>query len=202
MKQYLLFVVIAVALGCVSAESAVYDPERPWRQPGDVIDSILPMEEYERRFREGLPRATRLTGGASDRETLVREFLTAVSRGDSVALGTMAVTRAEFAWLVFPHHLYRGAPYELDPAIVWLQVQAGSAKGQARLLERMSGTPLAFGGLDCERDTLQVTDGTLRMWGPCRVRYRTPDSTLERRLFGTMVERDGVVKFLGYGNDF
>jgi hypothetical protein len=125
-----------------------------------------------------------------------------VSRGDSLALGMMSVSRAEFAWLVFPHHLYRQPPYELDPAILWLQIQAGSAKGAARLLERLGGTPLTLQSLDCQRDTLQVVSGNLEMWSPCTVRYTTPDSTLERRLFGTIVEHGGVAKFLGYGNEF
>lgn len=201
-RRFLLLASIMAVWGCSPPEASVYDADRPWRQPGDVVDSILPMEEHERRFREGLPEVTAFTGGEGSREALVRRFLDAVHRGDSSALGAMAVNRAEFAWLVFPHHLYRRPPYELDPEIFWLQIQAGSAKGAARLLERLRGTPLTLAGLTCQRDTLQVVAGELTMWGPCTVRYQTPDSTLERRLFGTMVEHRGMLKFLGYGNDF
>jgi hypothetical protein len=201
-QRLLCLVAVTTALGCSSPEAAAFDAERPWRQPGDVIDSILPMEEHERRFREGLPEVATLSGGAPDRESLVRQFLDALDRRDSLALAGMAVNRAEFAWLIFPHHVYRAAPYELDPGIFWMQIQAGSAKGQARLLERLGGSPMTLEALDCQPDTQQVVSGDLTMWGPCQVRYATPDSTLERRLFGTMVEYGGRVKFLGYGNDF
>lgn len=202
LRPFLFVAVLLAGWGCSSPEASAFDPERPWRQPGDVIDSILPMEEHERRFREGMPEVTALRGGEADREALVRRFLDAVSRRDSLDLGAMSIDRAEFAWLVFPHHLYRNAPYELDPAILWLQIQAGSAKGAARLLERLGGQDLVLRDLTCERDTVQVVSGDLTMWGPCRVRYSTPDSTLERRLFGTIVEQGGMAKFLGYGNEF
>lgn len=202
MKWFMLVALIAGAWGCSSSDSAAFDPERPWRQPGDVIDSILPMEEYERRFREGLPEVTAFSGGAADREALVRQFLDAVSRRDSVALGDMAVNRAEFAWLVFPHHLYRNPPYELDPGIFWMQVQANSAKGQARVLERLGGVPLTFRGLTCERDTLQSLSPDVQMWSQCQVEYATPDSTLRRRLFSSITAVGGSMKFLGYANDF
>jgi hypothetical protein len=179
-----------------------FDPERPWRQPGDVIDSILPMEEYERRFRQGMSAVTAFTGGAPDREALVRSFLSALERSDTLALARLAVNRAEFSWLVFPDHLYRRPPYELDPGVFWMQIQMESAKGRARLLERVVGQRLTFRRLDCQRDTLQFRQGPIVAWAPCMVEYATADSTHERRLFGTIVERDGVAKFLGYGNDF
>jgi hypothetical protein len=182
---------------------APYDPERPWRQPGDVIDSIFPMEVMLARFRASVPEVTALQGGASDREGLARRFMNAVAAGDSTTLTGLLVNRAEYAWLVYPEHLYVKPPYELDPAIHWLQVQASSAKGMARVLERYGSRPLAFEALACEVDTVQFKGSTgIRAWAPCTVTYRANDSTLTRRLFGTIVERDGVAKFLGYANEF
>jgi hypothetical protein len=193
---------VACADSGQQAEAPI-DPERPWRQPGDVIDSVFPMDVMLARFREAVPAVTRLEGGAPDREALARTFLSAVSAGDSVALTGLLVNRSEYAWLLFPEHLYAKPPYELDPAIHWLQVQASSAKGLARVLERYGTRPLEFRSLACDADTMQFTASpTITAWGPCTVTFRGNDSTLTRRLFGTIVERDGVAKFLGYANEF
>lgn len=184
------------------AVSAIADPARPWRKPGDKIDSILPMGEYLRRFRVGLTEPTHLVGGESSRLALARRFLVALQAQDSATLKDLAVTRAEFAWLVFPDHRYAEPPYELDPEIFWMQVRAGSAKGITRALQRYQGHSLVFLGLDCQRDTLQVRRGPARIWGPCRIRYRDGEAVETRRLFGSMVERDGRVKLLSFANDF
>jgi hypothetical protein len=181
---------------------APFDAERPWRQPGDAIDSVFPMEVMLARFRESLPEATQLTGRAGDRETLVRTFIDAVAAGDSTTLTGLLVNRSEYAWLIYPEHLYAKPPYDLDPAIHWLQVQASSSKGLARVLERYGKRPLEFRSLACDVDTLQFTAGVTKAWAPCTVTFRGNDSTLTRRLFGTIVERDGVAKFLGYANEF
>ena len=178
------------------------DTARPWRKPGDKIDSILPMAEYLRRFRVGLTEPTGLAGGETSRPGLARRFLAAVAGQDSATLKDLAVTRAEFAWLVFPDHLYADPPYELDPEIFWMQVRAGSAKGITRALQRYQGHSLVFLGVDCQRDTLQIRRGPARIWGPCRLRYRDGDTVERRRLFGSMVERDGRVKLLSFANDF
>jgi hypothetical protein len=201
-NRCLLFGMMIGAVACSSPEESAYDAERPWRQPGDVIDSILPMEEHERRFREGLPEVTAFGGGERSRDDLARRFLAAVGNRDSIDLHTMTISRAEFAWLLFPHHLYRDPPYELDPGTLWMQFQQGSAKGMARVLERYGGKPLTFRDMECDRDTLQIQSGDMKLWGECDLTYQSGDSTLTRRLFGSMVELDGVVKFLSYSNDF
>lgn len=202
MKRLVIMALVLGAVGCSSPDAAAFDAERPWRQPGDVIDSILPMEEHERRFRDGLPEVARLSGGAPTQEGLARRFLMAVASNDSLQLRSMLVSRAEFAWLVFPHHLYRKPPYELDPGTFWMQIQQGSAKGLARVLERHGGGELRYRGLTCQRDTLELVSGSMAMWGDCQLAYQAGDSLLTRRLFGSMVEQDGVLKFLGYSNDF
>lgn len=181
---------------------APFDAERPWRQSGDVIDSILPMEEYERRFREELPRTVSLESGTPTLDMLAGRFLAAVGDRDSLALARLMVSPAEFAWLVFPQHRYRLPPYELDPAILWMQMTAASAKGLARVLERHGGQSLALRDLHCEPDTLQFAPGPLRAWSRCTLDYQAGDSLLSRRLFGTVVEHHGTFKLLGYGNDF
>jgi hypothetical protein len=174
----------------------------PWRQPGDRIDSILPMPEYLSRFRSGLTEPVAFQGGAASREALARRFLEGVSARDTGAFPALRISRAEFAWLVFPHHLYSAPPYELDPELFWMQLTAGSAKGLARTLERLGGRVLAFQALDCRRDTLQIRGGAVRVWSGCGVRYREGDRVQTRRLFGSIVEREGRFKLLSYANDF
>lgn len=201
MRHLFAAVLLITACSTKPAEVATTD-STPWRKPGDVIDSILPMPEYLRRFRVGTDSVAALTGGAPTREALARRFLDAVAVRDSVTLGGLLVSRSEFAWLVFPDHIYAAPPYELDPALFWMQLVAGSAKGSARVLERVGGRPLAFVGLECQRDTLQLRQGPATLWGPCTVRYREGDSTVARRLFASIIERDGTAKFLGYANEF
>ncbi len=172
------------------------------RTPVGTVDSILPMETLLARFRDSLPRVDSLAGGSPDREALVLRFLQAVSTRDSQAIRDMVISRAEFGWLVFPDHIYRIKPYELDPAIFWLQLSAPSNNGIKELLGRYGGVPLVLDSLACPQDTVQLFRGEMTMWGPCRVQYHTPDTTLTRQLFGSIVERDGMDKFLSYRNDF
>ena len=79
---------------------------------------------------------------------------------------------------------------------------AENSKGVERVLQRYGGQPLVFERLTCDADTLQMLRGPTKLWGPCRVRYRTADSTLTRQLFGSMIERNGRVKLVSYNNEF
>ncbi len=178
------------------------DSLTPWRRPGDRVDSIRPMAELLERFRGSEPAPLRLTGGSTSRTALARRFLVAVATGDSVELSTMRVSRSEFAWLVFPRHRYATPPYELDPEIYWLQLEARSRAGLERALERLGGRSLRFVGMECRLDTLQGRSSEVMFWSPCRVRYTDGSNGDTRRLFGTIVEHAGRVKFLSYANEF
>lgn len=185
-----------------AAGAVVADTAHPWRKPGDKVDSILPMAEYLRRFRSGLAEPGSLTGGATSPETLARRFLAAVTARDSAAFGKLLVSRAEFAWLVFPHHIYHDPPYELDPEIFWMRLTMGSGKGLGRTLEQYGGIPLTLLRLTCQPDSLQAKPGPVRFWGGCELRYRAGERVETGQLFGSMVERDGRAKFLSYANGF
>jgi len=199
-----------VFAACASGEAgrtdapvaAAADTSHPWRKPGDVVDSILPMAEYLRRFREGLTEPSRFEGGASTRDALAQRFLEALSARDTAALAGLAVTRAEFAWLVFPDHIYAAPPYELDPALFWMRLSSESSKGLGRALARYGGRPLVLLSLACQRDTLQLRSGPARMWSGCQLRYRDGAQEETRRFFGSIVERDGRVKLVSFANDF
>lgn len=200
MHRFLLGLCLLAACGRAEAVS-----DRPWARPGDRVDSILPMPEYLRRFRNELPEPGRLGGGSVGKEALAAAVLAAVSKRDTAALRAFPVSRAEFAWIVYPAHMYSRPPYELDPALFWLQLKAETDKGLHRLLARLGGHPLHLVGMHCTRDTLQLAPAGGMLWGECRVRFRDAevgDGVVERKLFGSIVERDGHARLLSYANDF
>ena len=192
----------ALCLLMACSASRAEPAEAPWRKPGDRIDSILPMEVHLARFRMDRAEPGTLAGGAATREVLARRFLGAVARRDTAGLHELLVSRAEFAWLVFPDHRYARPPYELDPGIFWMQIGAASAKGLGRVLERLGGEQLGFEAIACGRDTLQITRGPVRAWSPCELRYRQGGRIRTGRLFGAVIEREGRFKLLSFANDF
>jgi hypothetical protein len=174
----------------------------PWRQPGDVIDSILPMEEHFRRFREGLPEVTALAGGATSRDALVSQFMKALEARDTSFFREALLSRAEFAWLYAPNHKFAKPPYELPTDLFWFQLQQGSEKGAGRLIERMGGRPLAYRSYSCD-ETVREPIGEGFVHGECVVSYTRPDGGPDTAtLFGGIYELNGRFKFLSYANGF
>ncbi|NOT08392.1 MAG: hypothetical protein HOP28_09325 [Gemmatimonadales bacterium] len=160
------------------------------------------MPEYLRRFREGLTEPTRFEGGETSRGALGRRVLAGIQRRDTADLAKLLVSRGEFAWLVFPEHLYARPPYELDPAIFWMQLTAATASGLEGSLRHYGGKPMALLAVTCERDTLQIRQGPITAWSKCGLRYRSGDSVVTHRLFGTIVERDGRMKLMSLASEF
>jgi hypothetical protein len=163
------------------------------------VDSIIPNPEAQRRFREGLPEVTALSGGSDSREALVRRFAEAVERQDTAALRAMVMSRAEFAYLYYPHTRYTRRPYELPPELLWFQVQQNSEKGIVRVLRRLGGSPLQVRSVECEEEPEKV--GPARLWNRCLVQ-RAAGEAGAQRLFGSIIELDGQHKFVSYANDF
>ncbi len=195
--------VLMVVASCRSAEPAVVETATPWRQPGDVIDSILPMDTMLARFRVGTTAPVGLTGGASTSTALAQAIVSALASADTAALVGLLVTRAEYGWLVFPHHVYARPPYELDPGLAWLRLTSASSSGLTRLLREYGDHPMAMTSLSCAEDTTAVVrGGPVRIWGPCQVAWRGADGVEHSgRLFGSMLERDGRLKLLSYKSD-
>lgn len=170
------------------------------QQPGLRVDSILPMEVQLARFRHGLPVVTALDNAARSADDLVRQFLTAVGKADTTALAGLTLSRSEYAWLYFPTSVYAAPPYELPPDLAWTLSRAASEKGASRVIRRLSGPRLRFHGYRCGQ---QASEGPNRFWRQCTVDYEHPaEGRVSRRLFATIMERDGRYKFLSYANDF
>jgi hypothetical protein len=199
----IIIAALAVVAACARSDGAqLADSAARTTAPARVVDSVRSLEEDLRRFRAGLPEAPeRLSGGAESREELVRRFIDAVARSDSGSLAAMALTRAEFAYLVYPSSPYTGPPYRQSPEIVWLLLRAEHDKGFTRLIRRVGGQQVAYLGHRCEPEPLR--EGENRLWRGCRVRVRIgAEAPRERQLFGVIVERHGHFKFASYRTDF
>ena len=168
-------------------------------QPGYVVDSIRSPEEELRRFRTGLAAATALEGGAASRDALIHAFVAAVEAADTVALQRLVVSRAEYAWLVYPSSAFSHPPYYQPIGLAWRLSTAPSERGITRLLTRNGGRSLGFVSYNCPRPP--VVEGKNRIVSGCITLLRDGAETVPRRLFGAVIEREGRFKFLSYAND-
>jgi hypothetical protein len=171
--------------------------------PGYVIDSAHTPEEDVRRFRAAFPgdSATRFIGGSSSRDALVRRFVRAIVESDTTDLRAMAVHAREFVDLYYPGSPYSHRPYYQPPVLAWALIQNPSTTGLTKLLRRLGGRPASYVGHMC--DPRVEHDGATTRYAGCLVRTAgTAGDTITRRLFGSIVERNGQYKFLSYTNNF
>ena len=165
---------------------------------GGVIDSILPPGEALSRFRADLPEADTLRGGGESIDALVRRFTAALSRRDTAELNAMLLDRAEFAWLYYPDSKISKPPYEAPPDLLWAQLLATSDEGAKRLLNSFGGGTHSVHSVSCPAPSME---GLNRLHEACVVRLTTGAAVGEpSRLFGTILERDGRFKFVGFAN--
>ncbi len=166
---------------------------------GGVVDSILPMEEQLRRFREGMTPPAGLRNAAASREDLVTRWLNAVATSDTAGLTALLLDRAEFAYLYFPTSPMKAPPYEAPPQLLWGQILASSNEGLPKVLQRFGGKRLSAPSLVCP-DSANLEEDN-RTWTRCELSFRVNGTeTVRGRFFGTILERDGRFKFLGYAN--
>lgn len=206
-RSLLITFVAAALTGCGDASAGVADgaPDRApalATPPGTIVDSVRPIAEELRRFRAGLAAPARLEGGASSRVALVADFMRAARASDTTALRRMALTRAEYAWLVYPESPLAAPPYNQPPGLAWMLLQQASNTGATRVLDPARGAVTwRHVGDRCAQPPLR--EGGNRFWRGCEVRVaRAAGDTTWARLFGAIVERDGHFKFVGYDNGF
>jgi hypothetical protein len=215
-----LALAVAVLSGCdaagsrgatrAAADSARTDSMARARQdsinrtlPGYVVDSILPTDEELRRFRAavGGDSATGFTGGSPTREALVRRFVKSVAINDTTDLRAMAVHAREFADLYYLDSPYSHPPYRQSPSLAWRMIQDPSSSGLTQMLRRFGGKTIEYVNHRC--DPKVAREGRTTRYAGCLVTAREPDgTTVTRRYFGSIVERDGQFKFLSYTNQF
>jgi hypothetical protein len=166
---------------------------------GGTVDSILPIAEQLRRFREGIDPVDTLRHAAATRDALVRRFLAALSANDTATLTGLSLDRAEFAHLYYPGSAISLPPYEAPPQLLWGQILASSNEGLPKALTRVGGQPVALDALRCP-DSAKVEERN-RLHQNCEITIRVGGApAVTGRWFGTIIERDGRFKFIGYAN--
>ncbi|MEZ4411481.1 MAG: hypothetical protein R2910_00680 [Gemmatimonadales bacterium] len=196
----LYFVVAALALGAACGPEGGHSPPAS-SNAATVVDSAIPRDEALRRFRVGLDTVTTLTGGASSRDALVREYVEALAAADTAAIIRLTMTRAEFAWLYYPESAQGLPPYDLSPSLMWFMMDEQSRKGLTRALAELGGQPYPYAGYVCEG--AEVVEGPNTLWGPCLIRrVVAPGDTVNERLFGQILGRDGMYKITTHANKF
>ena len=162
------------------------------------MDSAIPIEVALERFRGNLARPAGLTGGSKSREELVRRFVTALEASDTAALRRMVMGKDEFAWFYYPSSRFSRPPYELPPDLLWFQMRGQTEKGASLLLSDRAGTSLGYLGHECASER---REGENRLYGHCVIRRVTATGdTVGERLFGLVIERGGLYKFVSYAN--
>lgn len=200
-RLYRLAAAVLIALAACSP-TADSEPGALSREANPtVVDSIFPVEEQIRRFLAEIPdEVTSLSGGAADRDALVRRFVDALEAADTTELVRIAMTRGEFGYLYYPSSRYTERPYQLSPALVWYQNQNVGGRGLTRLLRSYAGEDMRFVSYDCP-DEPEI-EGRNRFWHRCTVRHLFEGDTVDIQLFGSIWERDGHFKLVGYANAF
>jgi hypothetical protein len=162
------------------------------------VDTILPRAEALRRFQASARPTGHLANGATSRDALVRTFVGALEKRDTVQLRTLALNRDEFAYLYYPTAPQGLPPYDVAPDLLWFMLGNGSDKGLGRALASRGGQPLGYQSYRC--DPTPSRQGANTVWGPCIIRRKQSGRLVEERLFGLIVERAGRFKFVDYGN--
>jgi hypothetical protein len=82
---------------------------------------------------------------------------------------------------------------------MWFTQQGRSERGIGIALETLGGHPIRYLGHDCAPEPR--VEGENRLWGFCVVRYLSEGGeSLRQQLFGLIIERGGVYKFVSYAN--
>lgn len=198
-RGWSLIPALLTVLALTGCEPGSAIPAAAAATPRGVVDSAHAPAEALRRFRAGLPVSTRLAGGDSARDALVHRFADAVERSDTAALRTMMMSRAEFAYLYYAVSPSAEPPTRQPPDLVWFLHVQNSQKGISRVLQRFGGATFDVRGYHCAAPRRA---GANTVWDDCQLRMATGAGSIERRMFGGIIERAGHYKIFSYANDF
>lgn len=164
-----------------------------------VVDSTRSRDSALAEFRKPFPEVSRLSGGAASRDQLVAAFVRALEQRDTSALRTLILSKAEFAWLYYPTAREANPPYSLSPDLMWFTHEGHSEQGIKVALEERGGRPLGYLRHHCAPEPR--IEGENQLWGFCVITRALPSgAATDEQLFGLIVERDGVFKFVSYAN--
>ncbi|MEP6780258.1 MAG: hypothetical protein ABJC26_10235 [Gemmatimonadaceae bacterium] len=145
------------------------------------------------RFRKNVPAhpAKMGDGATNNRDSLVAHYVHALAANDKPAFAAMRINVSEYAWLYYLDMPQSKPPYELDPDILWMQLNAQSDKGLGRLSDRIKARPFGFKRYSCDAPQ-KLETVTLH-------RCQMVGADLTVRF--SIIERDGLFKFTSYAND-
>lgn len=176
----------------------VPSPDSLRRLPGYVVDSVFPPGEALRRFQATVagPPVARLTGGAPSAEALLRRYWSMLVRHDTAAIRGLVVSRGEFAYVYFPE----SAPFAsgMQPSTAWILYESQTGRGLSRAFRATIGAETTVHATIC-RDRSR-NEGKSHTYGPCAVVLRKGIAFDTLWIGGTLIQRDGVHKFLGLDN--
>jgi len=191
-RRLALLAAIAVSSACSRSDA----------HQSEVVDrdTLLTTDESLRRFRASLHVVSHLSPAFASREEVAREFVAAVATRDTNRLARLLLTPAEYAWLYYPENPLSRAPYELPAGLAWFELHTNSSAGLRRVLAEYGGQSMTFRRLVCAERV--VEHGANRLWNRCVVGISTANNaTADVRMFGTILEREGVFKLLTAAND-
>lgn len=188
---FALIVVVAIGSACRERDAA----SSP-RADGTPTTAAVPTIESElSTFRSGMTEPAFLAGPPS-RDSLVRLFERALAKRDAKALDRLQITREEFAYLYYPESKMSRPPYELGPDVMWLQIESQRGQGLRRLVAKYGNPGFRVRKLYCA----PPEHGHTIVIYQCTVSTSGAGGSNAMQLFGSIVERDGRFKFVGYAN--
>ncbi len=185
--------IILVAAVCACGPSR--DEAASLRSVNPDSASITSALDLFRKATSGAPDS--LSDGAHSESDLVSRFVAAVEAVDTATLRHLAITRGEFAYLYYPASPMSRPPYQLEPDLMWMQINSQRNRGLDRLLSQYGGHPLHYISHDC---TPPQQYGGLTLIRTCRVVHKKHAEILAEPLFGSIIAVRGRYKFVGYAN--
>lgn len=169
------------------------------KTPGYVVDSVFSPEENLRRFQATVqgPPPTRLSDGEPSTDALLRRYWALLTLSDTLAMQPLIISRGEYAYLYFPES--PEATSGMPPAIGWELILSQTGRGLTRALRHAQLGPSTITETKCSDSPRQV--GRSTVYGPCAVVIRRDGVEETIWLAKTLIQRDGVHKFLGLQNE-
>lgn len=162
-----------------------------------VGDAPSAPPEQLRAFTADLAEQPRtFAGGAPSLEALAAQFTRAVQRRDTATVAALHLSRAEFAYLVYPTHPQAQPPYSLPPDVMWMMTEAESAKGLGNAVARLAEHSVSVDQVACDGVSRQ---GVNQVHFGCVAIARASRNRGGIRLrLGPIVERGGQFKFASF----
>lgn len=141
-------------------------------------------------------RPVRLRGGASSLNVLAERFVRGVQERDTAGIRSIHISKAEFAYLVYPTHPQARPPYSLPPEVMWMMTESSSAKALEKFVATALRRSANIQSVVCEGVTAQ---GKNRLHSGCVAIAAESSRGEELRIpLGPIIEREGRFKFASF----